>query len=205
MCLTGAKCQSCSAGYYMQQDSTCAPCSSLTPNCFLCFDGNSTKCISCEQTYQLVSGACVGNGSSTSISSSGGSSSNVNQRSQGNNPGQSQGNNQQSQGISQGDNQESQGYNQQSLGSSQGQSQGNNQGQSQGNNQQAYSGQNAQNYNGGCDPSLISINGVCYPTIPFCQAYNQTDGTCTLCTSIFALSNGYCLPSTLISGSTSAP
>ncbi len=147
----------------MQQDSTCASCSSLTPNCLLCFDGNSTRCISCELSFRLVNGVCVGNGSSSSSSALTTSSSGI---------------------ISQSQPQD----------------------QSQGNDQQSYSDQNSQaSTNGGCDPSQISINGACYPTIAFCQSYSQLDGTCISCASIFALSNGYCLPSTLISSSTSQP
>ena len=186
VCLTATKCQSCSVGYYMQQDSTCAPCNNLTPNCILCFDGNATRCISCEQSYQLVGEVCVGNGSSTNSSSAGSSSAN-----QGNNQGSNQGN---TQGSNQG---QSQGTIQQSQGNQP--SQGNTQGQSQLNNQQNSTSNSS---NGGCDPSRVSINGVCYPTIPFCQTYSQTDGTCTLCASIFNLINGYCLPSSLISSNT---
>lgn len=49
-----------------------------------------------------------------------------------------------------------------------------------------------------CDPSQVSINGNCYPAIAFCANYSQTNGSCIACSLDFVLSNGYCLPSSLV-------
>lgn len=51
-----------------------------------------------------------------------------------------------------------------------------------------------------CDLSEISLNGICFPSIAFCQTYNQFNGSCIVCIPGFSLSNAYCLPSILIAG-----
>jgi hypothetical protein len=61
ICLTGTKCQNCSAGYFLEPDNTCSNCSTLMAHCLLCETGNATYCVSCKNPYQLINGICTDN------------------------------------------------------------------------------------------------------------------------------------------------
>lgn len=42
VCLTASKCNTCSNGYFLQDDNTCMSCASMLPHCMLCANNNST-------------------------------------------------------------------------------------------------------------------------------------------------------------------
>lgn len=48
------------------------------------------------------------------------------------------------------------------------------------------------------------MKGNCFQSIAFCENYDDNNGNCLVCASIFVLSNGYCLPAALLLSQTSS-
>lgn len=53
-----------------------------------------------------------------------------------------------------------------------------------------------------CAPSEVLLKGNCFQSIAFCENYDDSNGNCLSCSSIFVLSNGYCLPAALLMSQT---
>ena len=163
VCASAYKCSICSNGYYLLPNSTCAPCSNLTPNCALCYQnvtanstGSENYCVACTQPYFLVDQVCSGVQRSSAVTTVPASNSSSQQSQQ---------------------SQQSASNTPQTTPSAQKSSR-----------TQPSSGGQAAVSQPSCDLNFILVGTICARVIPFCAQYSPTSLKCDICADSYTKS-----------------